>query len=278
MSTARRKPHCRRAATVAVLAGSVTALGATSAHADSRGETIAHRGGNSLTPESTLAAFRQAFRHNVDGIEFDVQFTRDGVPVVFHDVRVDRTTNCSGPVRNFTWSRLRKCDAGSWFSSAYRGERVPTLSQALSFVRKRSSSSSVFVHAKSPTARQAKVIVSTIRASGLGKRVTVIGSSRGQLATMKKAGARRLGYVFNNPSGWRTNYPVLVPYNVTVTKSLVRKAHKKGQKVYTVEGHRYSEAAGRARGVDGVLVNSVGGGRSTTPASSRGWTPNPWWW
>ncbi|MGQ0845433.1 MAG: glycerophosphodiester phosphodiesterase [Sporichthyaceae bacterium] len=257
MTTVRRTAG-RRLAVVAVLATSATGLGATGASADSRGETIAHRGGNSLTPESTLAAFGSALRNNVDGVEFDVQFTRDGVPVVFHDLRVDRTTNCTGTVRSFTWSRLRKCDAGSWFGGAFRGERVPTFSQALTFLQRRGTSK-VFVHVKQPSARQAKVVVKTLRGHGLGNRVTVIASSRAELATMKRAGARRLGFVFNNPIGWSTNHPVLIPYNVTVTKALVRKAHKKGQKVYTVEGKPYSVAAARARGVDGVLVNSVGG-------------------
>ncbi|MGQ0465341.1 MAG: glycerophosphodiester phosphodiesterase [Sporichthyaceae bacterium] len=255
MTTARQ-----RLATVAVVAASATAMSVTAASASDRGETIAHRGGNSLTPESTLAAFGTALRKGVNGIEFDVQFTRDGVPVVMHDLRIDRTTNCTGAVRSVTWTKLRKCDAGGWFGAAFSGQRVPTLDQALSFVARRSGTSKVFVHTRSPSARQAKTLVSTVRSHGLGSRVTFIGSSRAQLTTMKQAGAARLGYVFNTPSGWKSNYPVLIPYNVPVTKALVRKAQRQGQKVYTVETKPYGKNTGRAFGVNGVLVNSVGGG------------------
>lgn len=264
----------RRLAVVAVVATSATVLGTTGASASGHGETIAHRGDAYARPESTLAAFGSALRQRVDGIEFDVQFTRDGVPVVMHDLRVDRTTTCRGAVKGITWSRLRACSAGSWFSAAYRSQRVPTLNQALSFIARSSSTSKVFVHVRSPNARQAKVIVSAVRTHGLSRRATVLGSSRGELATMQRAGAGRLGYVFNTASGWRSNYPVLIPYNVTVTKAMVRAAHQRGQKVYTVEGKPYSESAGRSFGVDGVLVNSTGGGSAggaTTDGFGSAW-------
>lgn len=273
MTTARRTAHCRRIATVAVIATAATGLGATAASASGHGETIAHRGDANAKPESTLAAFGSALRRGVNGVEFDVQFTRDGVPVVMHDLRVDRTTNCRGAVRGITWSRLRTCDAGGWFAASYRGQRVPTLNQALTLLARRSSTSKVFVHVRSPNAREAKVVVSAIRAHGLGRRVTVLGSSRTQLSTMQRAGAGRLGYVFNTASGWHSSYPVLIPYDVTVTRALVRKAHQRGQKVYTVESQPYTERAGRAFGVDGVLVNSIGGG-----ATGAGSGFGPGWW
>lgn len=265
----------RRLAVVAVVATSATVLGTTGASASGHGETIAHRGDAAGAPESTLAAFGSALRQRVDGVEFDVQFTRDGVPVVMHDLSVNRTTNCRGAVKGITWSRLRACSAGSWFAASYSSQRVPTLNQALTFIQRRSSTQKVFVHVRSPNARQAKVIVSAIRAHGLSRRATVLGSSRGQLTTMQRAGAGRVAYVFNTASGWRSNYPVLIPYNVTVTKALVRAAHQRGQKVYTVESNPYSERAARSLGVDGVLVNSIGGG-SAGGAGTDGFSP-AWW-
>ncbi|MGQ0847136.1 MAG: glycerophosphodiester phosphodiesterase [Sporichthyaceae bacterium] len=260
----------------AVMAASATALAVPDASAGRSGETIAHRGGTYNTPESTLAAFGSALKQKVDGIEFDVQFTRDGMPVVMHDSRVNRTTNCSGYVSTFTWSRLQQCDAGSWFDDAFRGERVPSLHQALSFIEKRSGSAKIFVHVKGPSMRQGKAIVSELRAHNLGRRATVIGSSLTDLATMKRAGAGRLGYVFSNPSGWNSRFPVLIPYNVTVTKGLVNKAERRGQKVYTVEDKPYSERTARSRGVTGVLVDDIpgryydGGGSSSGGSSGGG--------
>jgi glycerophosphoryl diester phosphodiesterase len=64
-------------------------------------------------------------------LEVDVRYTADGVPVLVHDDTVDRTTDGRGAVRQFRFARLRELDAGSWFSSAYRGERIPSLEELL---------------------------------------------------------------------------------------------------------------------------------------------------
>lgn len=59
---------------------------------------IAHRGASAEKPENTLAAFRRALTLKVDGIELDVQLTRDGVPVVFHDASLRRLTGNRSPL------------------------------------------------------------------------------------------------------------------------------------------------------------------------------------
>lgn len=84
----------------------------------------AHRGFSEAFPENTLLAFQEAIAAGVDGIEFDVRSTADGVPVVIHDRDVARTTDGTGRVDELTLARLRTFDAG-------RGERVPTLDEAL---------------------------------------------------------------------------------------------------------------------------------------------------
>jgi glycerophosphoryl diester phosphodiesterase len=67
---------------------------------------IAHRGASTEKPENTLAAFRRALALGVDGIELDVQVTRDGVPVVFHDDALRRLTGATGTVAGKTWREL----------------------------------------------------------------------------------------------------------------------------------------------------------------------------
>lgn len=98
---------------------------------------IAHRGASARAPENTLAAFREAIRLGADCIELDVHLSADGVPVVIHDDSVDRTTNGRGPVSALTSRHLRRLDAGAWFSSRFRGERIPTLEEALECARGR---------------------------------------------------------------------------------------------------------------------------------------------
>lgn len=68
---------------------------------------IAHRGASAERPENTLAAFRRALALDVDGIELDVQVTRDGVPVVFHDSSLRRLTGATGLIAGKTWAELR---------------------------------------------------------------------------------------------------------------------------------------------------------------------------
>jgi glycerophosphoryl diester phosphodiesterase len=68
---------------------------------------IAHRGASAEKPENTLAAFRRALALEVDGIELDVQVTRDSVPVVFHDPRLRRLTGTGGRLAAKTWAELR---------------------------------------------------------------------------------------------------------------------------------------------------------------------------
>ena len=68
---------------------------------------IAHRGASGHEPENTMEAFERATMLGCDGIETDVQLSKDGIPMLIHDETVDRTTTRSGFVKDFTCSELR---------------------------------------------------------------------------------------------------------------------------------------------------------------------------
>lgn len=85
----------------------------------------AHRGVSAHLPENTLSAFARAIDLGVTGIELDVHLSADRVPVVHHDDTVDRTTNGTGRISEFTAKELSLLDAGL-------GDGVPTLAQVLS--------------------------------------------------------------------------------------------------------------------------------------------------
>ncbi len=99
---------------------------------------IAHRGGRSLGPESTLYTFQRAVKLGVDVIEIDIHSTRDGHLVIIHDRTVNRTTNGSGPVAGFTLKELQALDAahrwspdkGRTYPLRGKGIAVPTLAEA----------------------------------------------------------------------------------------------------------------------------------------------------
>jgi len=91
----------------------------------------AHRGASATRPENTLAAFREAARLGARQIELDVRATADRALVVMHDATVDRTTSGRGRVAERTLAEIRALDAGGWKAPQFRGERVPTLAEAL---------------------------------------------------------------------------------------------------------------------------------------------------
>lgn len=78
-----------------------------------------------------MIAFRRALELGPNGFEFDVQLTKDGHPVVFHDAMLDRTTTGSGPVLAATADEVSQLDAGGWFDSSFVGEQVPSLDSVL---------------------------------------------------------------------------------------------------------------------------------------------------
>lgn len=94
---------------------------------------IAHRGASSYYPENTMIAFKKAVELGAEMIELDVLMSKDGVPVVFHDAKLDTHTNGKGLISDYTLKELKKMDAGSWFSPKFAGQRIPTLKEVLQF-------------------------------------------------------------------------------------------------------------------------------------------------
>ena len=94
---------------------------------------IAHRGGGSLAPENTIAAFQCGFNCGFRAVEFDVMLTRDLIPVVIHDEQLGRTVAGQGRVSEMLVQELLQCDAGSWFGPEFSAVRVPTYREVLEF-------------------------------------------------------------------------------------------------------------------------------------------------
>jgi glycerophosphoryl diester phosphodiesterase len=92
---------------------------------------IGHRGSAGLAPENTLAGIRRAHEEGATFVEFDVKLTADGMPILMHDDRLDRTTDGKGKVALTTYDDLQKLDAGAWFAPSFVGEPVPSLRATL---------------------------------------------------------------------------------------------------------------------------------------------------
>lgn len=92
----------------------------------------AHRGARTLAPENTMSAVKASVGH-CDFIEVDVQLSSDGVAVIMHDETLDRTTDSSGKVSDFSFKELNFLDYGSWFNG--KREPILTLSELLKFIK-----------------------------------------------------------------------------------------------------------------------------------------------
>ena len=80
---------------------------------------LGHRGASHDAPQNTLAAFRRAVEVGANGIELDVHLSRDGVPVVIHDAKVDATTDGTGYVSAMSLEELKALDAGLAFDPRF---------------------------------------------------------------------------------------------------------------------------------------------------------------
>ena len=148
---------------------------------------VAHRGYSAVAPENTLPALAAGVLAGATLIEFDVRTTADGVPVVIHDRTVDRTTDGSGHVWELTLDEVSALDAGSWFSPAYAGTRIPLLHEVLDLLRPHAVLTptapvtpheapriELLLEIKPPaTLEQVKVIMSLVAEAGLLDRTVV---------------------------------------------------------------------------------------------------------
>jgi glycerophosphoryl diester phosphodiesterase len=134
---------------------------------------FAHRGGSALAPENTLPAFDNALALGVDGLELDVHLSRDGVVVVHHDGRLERTTNLAGPIDERSADELSRADAGYFFNGGEgfpfrgRGAGVPALAQVLARYR----DVRIIIELKQDSTRLARATVDAVRAAGALDRV-----------------------------------------------------------------------------------------------------------
>lgn len=144
-------------------------------------QKVAHRGGSALAPENTLAAFRQALTWPVDAFELDVQMSRDGHVIVFHDETVERLTESRGNILDLDLADLQQLNAAALFSGGWpESERIPTLTEVLDLARK--GSVQVYLEVK-PSKREgiygrypgiAEAVAREVLAAGMVEQVVIM--------------------------------------------------------------------------------------------------------
>ena len=99
-------------------------------------EIVAHRGASAKAPENTLSAFNQAWKDGSDSCELDVYLTADGKTAIIHDKDTQRTAGSKLLIAKSSRAQLDALEVGSWKAPQFRGEKIPTLDQALATLPK----------------------------------------------------------------------------------------------------------------------------------------------
>ncbi len=218
----------------------------------------AHRGDRMRAPENTISAMRAAIELGVDAVEFDIRMSRDRQIVVIHDADLQRCSDGHGPVHERSLKELRTLDAGAWFAPRFRGERIPTLPQALALVRGKALPMIEIKCDPGIYSRELEdLLLDDLDAAGMRYSVVLHSFDPGIIDRLHRSDSRLvLGTTAaepGDPPPWVAGFH---PEAGMVTRELVTAFHGRGQWVcaWTVNDRPAMESAIRS-GVDGIMTD-----------------------
>ena len=204
---------------------------------------FAHRGASAYAPENTLAAFELAIRQGAPGIELDAKLSADGQVIVIHDPTLERTTGVQGKVSHFSLAQLQELDAGSFFSTRFQGEKIPTLEAVFEAVGKQILINVELTNYTTPGDPLVEEVVSLVQRMARIDQVLFSSFHPSNLIRVRRLLPRvPLGLLALQGScgGLARSFlnrfiphDSLHPYHTDVNPSLTKSAHARGKKVYT---------------------------------------------
>ena len=232
---------------------------------------FAHRGASAHAPENTLAAFALAIRQGAPAIELDVRLSADGQVMVIHDATVDRTTDGSGRVADLPLAALKQLDAGAKFNVQFKGERIPTLDEVFETVGRQlfinvELANYIQNHMADPVDGMIERVAEIVRRHGLQSRVLFSSFDTENLRRMRSllpevpcgllAGTLWHGRQARRTEWQQDTYTTLNPLFLDTTRSLVRRVHARGKRVfvYTVNSP-FTMRRLRRLGVDAIITD-----------------------
>lgn len=220
---------------------------------------VGHRGAKGLAPENTMPAFQIAADLRIDGVEFDVQRTRDGQLIVFHDENVKRVTGVEGMVEAMTLDEIKALDAGSSFGAEFAGERIPTLREVLDFLRQ--TDLLLFIELKDPWryAGMEASIIALLREFDLVERTQIRSFYHAALhlihALDPEIAVSEL-WLDRLPTDDEVIYKTIDAYHRLYTAENIAQIHRRGQKAtaWTVDDLDEAQRL-MAAGIDGLATD-----------------------
>jgi len=221
---------------------------------------IAHRGASARAPESTRAAIRAAIRSGAHMVELDVQMTRDERLVIFHDDRLERTTDGRGRLTQMRYEQLARLDAGRWFHSRFAGERILLVSQAVRLIPSRKG---VILELKRTMRRRVLLrhLAQLVTQLSIRRRLLVSSFDPLLLAPLRRYRIASALLCHRKPDqslrrAIRLGCLAWHPHVTLVSPRRIRAAHAAGLRVHTWTVDQLQQAQRVIRwGVDGIFTN-----------------------
>jgi glycerophosphoryl diester phosphodiesterase len=208
---------------------------------------IGHRGARAYEPENTVRSFRKAVEIGVDAVELDVRKTQDNQLVVIHDPDVKKTTNGKGLVSELTLKQIKEF-------STEKGEKIPTLKEALDFLDKK-----VKTIIELKEAGVEKEVLALVHENGLQTNVIVTSFLEDALRRVRELDKDvETGLIYakhKNPlkAALELKAQYLVAFYKFMHTANVQKAHENGLKVIVWTMNTPEEVAEYVKkGVDGI--------------------------
>jgi glycerophosphoryl diester phosphodiesterase len=218
----------------------------------------AHRGSSMDAPENTLSAVRKAISDTADYAEIDVQATSDGVVVLIHDGDLMRIAAVDRKINEISFDELMGIDIGSWFSPAFRNERMAKLTEVIDAARNHIKLN-IELKYNRPDPVLAEKVVGIIREKSFAGQCLVSSLDyRALMAVKRMAPEIKTGFIVSYAIGKldRTQTEVLSVSAAQATAALVRKAHrlKKEIHVWTVNDLHHALSMIEI-GVDNIITD-----------------------
>lgn len=198
-------------------------------------EISSHRGNSHVAPENTIPALENAIVALSDSAEIDVQLTKDGVPVLFHDKTLWRIAGINKYISDMTYEELSQLDVGVWFSPQFADTRIPTLEEAMEYCKgKINLNIEIKVHNNSHELTQK--LVELIHKYDYEYQCVVSSSDYNALVMIKRLNDKiKTGYILSGAYGNFYNRENIDFFSIRsgfVTKNVVDGAHEAGKEVH----------------------------------------------
>lgn len=225
---------------------------------------IAHRGFSGVYPENTMLAFKKAVEAGCDGVECDIHLTRDNIAVICHDPEIDRTTDGTGYIHDYTYDELRRFDAGIKKGKEFMGQRIPTLDEFLEYF----SDKNMLVNVELKTDSMdyegiEKILIEKTYRYKLEKHMIISSFNHYSIRKCLAIDSSiKTGLLYDNNLFEPEKYAALVgadalhPYYKTLDEEIVKKAHKSSILINAWTVNQKEDMKYMLKlGIDGIITN-----------------------